>query len=457
MPAPLVVTVETDADAANELSELAKNAGFDYQVVSSLHDFERHIERQPALIFVCCDDDPDAVLGLLASEWAERANEIIVTATREHSEVLRQRVGGAGGLFLAKPLDLAFVAEILADVRDEAERATGGNAPGPSGTPLDQCGMLRGSARSMQRLYRLIRKVAPTNASVLITGESGTGKELVAQTIHTSSSVAQGPFLAINCGAIPQDLIESELFGHERGSFSGAERMHRGVFERASGGTLFLDEITEMPAAAQVKLLRVLETGRFQRVGGEKELSASVRIVAACNRDPAVAIENGVLRDDLYYRIAQFTLTLPPLRERNADIVGLARIFLHELDEQNGTDTTFTEEVEQALLDYAWPGNVRELKSVIERAYIVGRSRISLDELPPLQETGVERGDYLRVSVGISLDDSERRLIFATLDANQGDKKRTAEVLGISLKTLYNRLNRYAQEQGDQQTTQEDG
>jgi two-component system, NtrC family, response regulator AtoC len=449
MTAPLVVTVETDAGAANELLELAKEAGFDYQLVASIGEFDLHVERQPALIVACCDEDPDAIVELLGSQWVAGTNEIIITATREHSEALRQRVGRAGALFLAKPLDLAFIAEILNDVRAEVDRSAKGAPPDPSGTPLDQCGLLRGSARSMQRLYRLIRKVAPTNASVLITGESGTGKELVAQTIHMSSAVADGPFLAINCGAIPHELIESELFGHERGSFSGAERLHRGMFERASGGTLFLDEITEMPASAQVKLLRVLETGQFQRVGGEKDISASVRIVAASNRDPAIAIEQGILRDDLFYRIAQFSLPLPPLRDRSGDIVGLARIFLHELNEQNGTDTSLTEEAERALLDYSWPGNVRELKSVVERAYIVGSSSISLDELPPLRDAGIEQGEYLRVSVGSSLDDSERRLIFATLDANQGDKKRTAEVLGISLKTLYNRLNRYAQDPGE--------
>jgi two-component system, NtrC family, response regulator AtoC len=449
MTAPLVVTVEKDTAAAEELSELARKAGFDYQVVDSLNEFERHIERQPALIFVCCDDDPEGLIELLASGWVAQANEIVVTASREHSEALRRCVGRAGALFLAKPLDHAFVADILDDVRAEVDRAMRGSPADRSGTPLHQCGLLRGSARSMQRLYRLIRKVASTSASVLVTGESGTGKELVAQTIHMSSAVADGPFLAINCGAIPQELIESELFGHERGSFSGAERLHRGMFERASGGTLFLDEITEMPASAQVKLLRVLETGRFQRVGGEKDVTATVRIVAASNRDPAVAIENGFLRDDLFYRIAQFSLQLPPLRDRNGDIIGLARLFLHELNEQNHTNTALTDEAERALLDYSWPGNVRELKSVVERAYIVGRSTITLEELPALNDVVIDQGEYLRVSVGSSLDDSERRLIFATLEANQGDKKRTAEVLGISLKTLYNRLNRYAQEQGN--------
>ncbi|MFW6094684.1 MAG: sigma-54 interaction domain-containing protein [Pseudomonadota bacterium] len=444
----LVVMVLQDTTRAEEVTELAARAGFACRVVRSLAAFEQEVEGQPALVVADCDDDPDAIMTLLASERVSRANEIIVTGSREHSEALRARIGRSGALFLSSPLDRDFVAEILEDVHAEVSRARRTRPPDISGTPLAQCGLLRGSARSMQRLYRLIRKVAPTQASVLVSGESGTGKELVAQTLHMASGVAEGPFLAINCGAIPAELIESELFGHERGSFSGAERMHRGVFERASGGTLFLDEITEMPASAQVKLLRVLETGCFQRVGGEKDVHASVRVVAASNRDPAETVDSGTLRHDLYYRIAQFSLWLPPLKERGQDVTGLARIFLHELNEHNDTDVRLTDEVEAALMEYSWPGNVRELKSVIERAYIVADSEIGLKELPPLHEQSIEQGEYLRVSVGSSLDDSERRLIFATLDANRGDKKRTAEVLGISLKTLYNRLNRYAGEPG---------
>jgi DNA-binding NtrC family response regulator len=444
----LVLLVERDDETRKILSTLAEEAGFEVQEAGSVSEVDA-LGGNPAVVFACCDEDPDRLIELLAMNKVKQANEVVVIGSQEHSEALRDHIGQAAALFLAKPLDEGFVGEILSDVMAEVRRAGVERPPDTSGTPLDQCGLLRGSARPMQRLYRLIRKVAPTSAAVLVTGESGTGKELVAQTIHTSSSVSNGPFLAINCGAIPSELIESELFGHERGSFSGAERMHRGVFERASGGTLFLDEITEMPASAQVKLLRVLETGRFQRVGGEKDVTASVRMIAASNRDPADAIDRGVLRHDLYYRIAQFSLWLPPLKDRGDDVVGLARIFLHELNEQNNTDAVLTEDVEGALLAYSWPGNVRELRSVIERAYIVGNSEITLGELPTLEGSSIDEGEYLRVSVGSSLDDSERRLIFATLNANQGDKKRTAEVLGISLKTLYNRLNRYADETDD--------
>jgi DNA-binding NtrC family response regulator len=430
------------------LRAVTEKAGFECRVVASMQAFDEEVDVAPAVVFISCDEDPDAVVTLLANEWVKAANEVVATARVEHSENLHEQIARAGALLLAKPLDTTFVTEILTDVRAEVERSRAHIEPEAQPVPLDQCGLLRGSARSMQRLYRLLRKVAPTQASVLVIGESGTGKELVAHSIHMASAVADGPFLALNCGAIPSELIESELFGHERGSFSGAERTHRGVFERASGGTLFLDEITEMPASAQVKLLRVLETGRFQRVGGEKDVTASVRIITASNRDPQEAIEGGWLRHDLFYRIAQFSLWLPPLRDRGEDIVGLARIFLHELNEHHDTDAGFTTEAEQALQDYHWPGNVRELKSVVERAYIVGNAEISLAELPPLNDHGIEQGEYLRVSVGSSLDDSERRLIFATLDANHGDKKRTAEVLGISLKTLYNRLNRYSEEEG---------
>jgi DNA-binding NtrC family response regulator len=242
--------------------------------------------------------------------------------------------------------------------------------------------------------------------------------------------------------------VESELFGHEKGSFSGALRMHRGLFERADGGTLFLDEITEMPQEVQVKLLRVLETGKFRRVGGEVDQASTVRILAATNRSPEQAVASGKLREDLYFRVARFVLRMPPLRERGQDIVGLARNFLTELNEQNGTGCTLSAAAENALVEHAWPGNVRELRSAIEQAYLVADKMIDAPDLPDFtaSEIPVDDGDYLRVSVGTSLDDTERRLIFATLQSVNGSKPDAAEALGISLKTLYNRLNRYTDE-----------
>src|SRR6478609_887651 len=222
-----------------------------------------------------------------------------------------------------------------------------------------RCGELYGSSDSMQHLYKLITKVAPTRANVLISGESGTGKELVASEIHRLSRENDKPFIALNCGAVSPQLIEAELFGHERGSFTGAVRMHKGCFERAAGGTLFLDELTEMSMEMQVKLLRVLETGRFSRVGADEEIQVKVRVIAATNRDPQQAVDNGFLRSDLYYRLSVFPIAVPTLREREQDIELLAKVFLARLNEEDGTRKQFSKSSRRFLNEYHWPGNVR--------------------------------------------------------------------------------------------------
>ena len=228
---------------------------------------------------------------------------------------------------------------------------------------LSHFGNLFGESEPMRNLFNLIEKVAPTRAGVLIAGESGTGKEIVAKTIHEKSGQREKPFIAVNCGAIPANLIEAELFGHERGSFTGAVRMHRGYFERAAGGMLFLDEITEMPSEMQVKLLRVLETGVFCRVGGDDEIQVPVRVIAATNRTPGQAVDAGLLRADLLYRLAVFPIEVPALRERGDDIELLARSFLDQLNEDDGTQKRFSAASLQFLRYYRWPGNVRELKN----------------------------------------------------------------------------------------------
>ncbi len=301
----------------------------------------------------------------------------------------------------------------------------------------------------MQRVYDLIGKVAPTDATVLVVGESGTGKELVAETIHELSRRKRGPFLAINCGAVSPTLIESELFGHERGSFTGATQRHRGHFERASGGTLFLDEITEMPIELQVKLLRVLETGMVMRIGGDEPLPTDVRVVAATNRSPQQAVADGRLREDLYYRLNVFPISLPPLREREGDVTLLAQHFLATLNEAEGTRKRLGAATLERLERSDWPGNVRELKNAVQRAFIMAEGEINAgclpDDLgvPVVAATVPVDGASPALAVGTSLGEAERQLIEATLEHYKGDKKKTAEVLGISLKTLYNRLNQY--------------
>ena len=304
-------------------------------------------------------------------------------------------------------------------------------------------GGLQGGSAPMKALRRTIAKVAPTSAGVLIVGESGTGKELIATAIHEVSPRADQPFVAINCGALPANLIEAELFGYERGAFTGAVRSHQGCFERASGGTLFLDEITEMPPELQVTLLRALETGRFCRVGGAQEISVDVRIIAATNRNPAEAVEAAKLREDLLYRLAVFPIHVPALRERGDDTALLAQHFLDELNAEAGTHKVLSEDAHAHLQSHSWPGNVRELKNSVQRAFILADDELEFDAVVPPRSAFSVCGDALRFRVGTPLDEIEREVIFATLAHCQGRKKQTAELLGVSVKTLYNRLNEY--------------
>lgn len=308
---------------------------------------------------------------------------------------------------------------------------------------LEQFGFLLGSSTCMRSLYQTLRKVAHSEAHVLVIGESGAGKELVANTVHTASRRSECPFVAINCGALSPELIDSELFGHVKGAFTGAVREHIGVFEQAEGGTLFLDEVTEMPLEQQVKLLRVLESGEYRRVGGQRLLHTNVRVVAATNRDPLQAIEDGVFREDLYFRLAQFPLLVPPLRERGGDIEGLARHFLAHRNAQEHTAKSISPEAIALINQYNWPGNVRELKHALERAFILADEVIQPPHLNLQQATEV-RG-LTDVPCGMPLKELEAAVIEKTLAANQGNKTSSAEQLGISVKTLYNKLEKYQQ------------
>jgi len=302
-----------------------------------------------------------------------------------------------------------------------------------------------GASPKMRDVYRMIEKVAPTEATVLIVGESGSGKELAAHSIHRMSARASGPFVAVNCGAIPATLIEAELFGYEKGAFTGATRSHRGFFERAECGTLFLDEITEMAPEMQVRLLRVLDSGRFCRVGGDCEIQSKVRVIAATNRNPITAVEENHLREDLMYRLAVFPIHLPPLRVRGDDVGLLARHLLDELNAEAGTQKRLTEQALRDIEGYTWPGNVRELKNCIQRAFILAEDEVEVDLPPALarHSSPVASAECLQFEIGTSLSDMERATILATLNQCSGDKRRTAEMLGVSLKTLYNRLSEY--------------
>jgi two-component system response regulator HydG len=320
-------------------------------------------------------------------------------------------------------------------------------------------GPLLGNSAAMQEVFRLIERVGPTEASVLLTGESGSGKEVAAQMIHECSARRGKPFIAINCGAIPAGLIEAELFGYEKGSFTGAVRAHAGVFERANGGTLLLDEVTEMPLDMQTRLLRVLESRKFYRVGANTEYTSDVRVIAATNRCPLSAVQAGQLREDLLYRLAVFPIDLPPLRNRGDDVELLANHFLSGLNANSTTQKRLSAHARMTLVTHSWPGNVRELKNCIERAFILGDSVLELAPLiqnaarnePSSQQapnsTGAMDRDRLEIRVGSRIYDMERSLIEATLDYFKGNKRRAADALGCSLKTLYNKLNGYSQRQ----------
>jgi DNA-binding NtrC family response regulator len=344
--------------------------------------------------------------------------------------------------YLTKPVDFARIKMALANVaRTLGMKGEIGNLRGEL-RKLGRFGSLVGASPAMQAVYDLIGRVARTDASVLITGETGTGKEVVASTIHSLSRRSREAFLPVNCGAISAHLIESELFGHERGSFTGADRSHKGYFERAHRGTLFLDEITEMPLELQVRLLRVLETATVTRVGGNEPIKVDVRILAATSLRLEEVVRAGKLREDLYYRLNVFPIALPPLRERGEDVELLAEQCLGELNAAAGTAKRFTRACLERLRRHAWPGNVRELKNVVHRAFILAEGDVGVDA-HPLGVTEVVPASDVVMRVGTPIAEMERRLILATLDQCDGDKKRAAAVLEISLKTLYNRLNEY--------------
>ena len=309
-------------------------------------------------------------------------------------------------------------------------------------------GEMLGKSAPMERIFELINQVAPTRASVLITGESGTGKELVADALHTASPRKEAPLIKVHCAALSESLLESELFGHEKGSFTGAAGQRKGRFELADGGTIFLDEIGEINQATQIKILRVLQERSFERVGGEQTITVDVRIIAATNRDLKAEVEAGRFREDLYYRLNVVNIHLPALRERLEDIPLLAARFLQESASENGKDVQGLEpKAAMALGAYRWPGNIRELRNVIESAVVLSKGQyISVDDLPSqLRERDEEDG--IRVPLGIPMAEAEKIILRANLNAHQGNKSRTAEVLGIGRKTLHRKIHDYGMEE----------
>jgi two-component system response regulator AtoC len=447
---PEALLVDDDPDQLRGLAALVAREGFTTRAAADLAGARAaRAERMPDVVLADLILPDGSGLDLLSviEEDPGKTQMVLVTgnATVESAvEALRRGVTD----YLTKPIDLPRLKTVLANVARMLDYASEIGSLRDELRKLGRFGPMIGASPPMQQVYDLIARVAPTEATVLVAGESGTGKELVAQTIQGLSRRRRAPFLAINCGAVSPSLIESELFGHERGSFTGAAQRHRGHFERASGGTLFLDEVTEMPMELQVKLLRVLETSQVLRIGGDQPVETDVRVVAATNSNPAQAVSEGRLREDLYYRLNVFPIELPPLRERPGDVALLSRYFLDALNAAEGTQKSFHAAAIERLERHDWPGNVRELKNAIHRAYIMAEGEIDATSLPAdLGAPAVVGSDPSdggpALKVGTSLSEAERRLILATLDHYGGDKKKTAEILGISLKTLYNRLNVY--------------
>jgi len=443
-----VLIVEDDAAARAGLEQLVKAWGF---IAESAADGEEALEKvtsfRPAIVItdmVMPRMDGLALLRALQQQGAD-VTTLLLTAQGTVETAVEAMKEGAYD-YLTKPVDLKRLKILLDKIVERLETVREVKALRRQLREHGTFGPLIGSAPEMRKLYQIIEQAAPTSASVLIMGESGTGKELVAQTIHQLSPRAAFPFVAINCAAIPETLLESEIFGHEKGAFTGAADRRAGCFELADHGTLFLDEIGEMTPATQVKLLRVLQERTFRRLGGRQEQSVDVRVIAATNIDPAEAVQKGRLREDLYYRLNVFAMKLPTLRDRKEDLPLLIQSFINEFNARNQRSIAGVDHEAMRLLEhYQWPGNVRELRNVIERATILAPGPfIEAAHLPPVvtHEPSPEPQAQVALGPGTTVEEAERRLIMMTLEHTRDNKTRAAEILGISLKTLHNKLNK---------------
>ncbi len=468
-----VLIVEDEEHARTGLTELVASWGYRAECASDgVEGLARIVDWSPALIVTDLKmprmDGMELLRRLAAmkhdGELAENVCVVLLTAQGSIESAVEAMRNGAWD-YLPKPVDPARLRGILqsASRQRRAEAAEASQAlDRPSVRAQKQPGALGplvGSTPEMKAVFSLIERVASSNVSVLVTGESGTGKELVARALHDLSSRRSKPFVAVNCAAIPETLIESEIFGHERGAFTGANERRAGCFELAEEGTLLLDEIGEMPAATQAKLLRVLEDRTLRRLGSKVETPVDVRVVAATNKDPRQAVADGELRGDLYYRLNVFNIQMPPLRAHAADVRPISEKMIADMNAKHGCSVRgMTDQLRTRLEHYSWPGNVRELRNTIERAVILaGTGLVGVEHLPPnfgegaLPATGQpgsrpESDSAVHVAVGTTVDEAERQLILKTLESTHNNKTRAADILGISTKTLQNKLKEYALE-----------
>jgi two-component system, NtrC family, response regulator AtoC len=450
-----VLIVDDDRATSAGMADVVEEWGYEPELADSVKAGWAAISRLVPDVAIVDLKLPDGsgldLLHRIKDTYPDVSVVILTGHATVDSAVKALKVGAED--YVTKPVDLPRLQVILKSVEDKQMMKQEILELRRQLQKMGALGHLVGKSPKMQKLFEEIEMVANTDANVFIVGESGSGKEVVANTIHSLSRRRNKPFIAFNCGAISPTLIESEIFGHEKGAFTNAIKRREGYFELAKGGTVFLDEITEMPIELQVKLLRVLEEGKFRRVGGNDEINIDARIIAASNRDPQKAIQDGKMREDLYYRLNVFPIEVPPLRERLEDIPLFAHFFLQKLNE---TEDKKVENIDgdfiEALQSYEWNGNVRELRNVINRAFIMARGNtLNLDCLPEKLVAGRKRRtkNSVQIPLGQPMEEVERIVIEETLNLTDGDRRKTAEILGISYKTLYNKTKKYKAAGGD--------
>ncbi len=460
MPTPVkVLIIEDEPHALMGLAELISGWGYRTETArDGIEGLEKTLAWNPAIIVTDLKMPRLDGIGLLtrlaSEESALCSNLAVVVLTAQGSIQLAVEAMKLGAYdFLQKPVDATRLRTILANATRQRDTEIELEVARRRLRETGVLGSMVGNSRPMREIFGLIEQIAPSNVSVLITGESGTGKELVARTLHDLSPRKPRPFVAVNCAAIPETLIESEIFGHEKGAFTGAVERRAGCFELASGGTLLLDELGEMPIGTQAKLLRVLEERKLRRLGARTEQDVDVRVLAATNRDPTLAVADGHLRSDLYYRLNVFNIHLPPLRDHIEDLPPMAEAMLSEMNAKHGRRVSGVgSSILERMMAYDWPGNARELRNTIERAVILCPDGAPLDagHLPPAfgktQAAASHPVDssIVQVHVGTTVDEAERLLILRTLEATGQNKTRAAEILGVSLKTLHNKLKEYS-------------
>jgi DNA-binding NtrC family response regulator len=448
------ILIVDDEEAIREVLAMRLTKwGYQVESAADAGEAEEAIRRfQPAIVISDVKMPEISGLELLRKlKEGDAARPVILVTAHGTVDMAVEAMKEGAHDFITKPIDYDKLRAVLSAAEGENRLRESAGRLSDSARKEGGFGPFVGLSEEMRKIYGLIEDLADTDASVLISGESGTGKELVARSLHDFSSRKAANFVAVNTAAIPSELMESEIFGHEKGAFTGANAPREGCFEVADGGTLFLDEIGEMPQALQTKLLRVLEDGRVRRLGGKEEFQVDVRVLAATNREPGEAVEEGAIRADLYYRLNVFNIHIPPLRQRRDDIPLLAQHFIEFFNAKHRASVEgLRDDTREILASYHWPGNVRELRNVIERAVVLAKGKwIEISHLPPyLEDSGISAaGGRLTIPVGATAREVEKRLILETLQATGGNKAEAARSLGLDVKTIRNKLKSYENEE----------